>query len=74
MIVVWVGVLVVVVLLAYAGMWLVWAARVAIEAHFARSAYAATSALILTPMLWELTLRFQFLSPAITAALLTVSR
>ena len=56
--------------LAYAGMWLVWAARVPVEAQLARIVYAATSALILTPMLWELTLRFQFLSSSITSALL----
>ena len=58
--------------LAYAGMWLVWAARVPRDARLARTVYAATSALILTPMLWELTLRFQFLPSFITAALLAV--
>ncbi len=57
--------------LAYAAMWLVWAARVPLDARLARTVYAATSVLILTPMLWELTLRFQFLPPAMTAALLT---
>ena len=57
--------------LAYAAMWLAWAARVSLDAQFARVAYAATSALILTPMLWELTLRFQVLTSSLTAALLT---
>ena len=57
--------------LIYAGTWLVWAARAPINARFRRTAYAATSALILTPMLWELTLRFQVLPTSITAALLT---
>ena len=57
--------------LAYAAMWLVWAARVPLDARLARAVYAATSALILSPMLWELTLRFQFLPSAMTAALLS---
>jgi hypothetical protein len=56
--------------LAYAAMWLISAARAPLEARLARIVYAATSALILTPMLWELTLRFQFLPASITAALL----
>jgi len=34
----------------------------------ANSIYAGTSALILAPMLWELTLRFTVLSPAVAAA------
>ena len=52
--------------LAYAGMWLLWAAGVA-TIPFARAAYAVTSALILAPMLWELTLHFKVL-PAYAAA------
>lgn len=56
--------------LAYAGMWLVWAARVPADARFAGAAYAATSAFILSPMLWELTLRFKVLPDAVTALLL----
>jgi hypothetical protein len=56
--------------IAYAGMWLVWAMRVPSRAWFAGTTYAATSALILAPMLWELTLRFNFLSPAAAAAIL----
>jgi hypothetical protein len=60
-------VLVVALALAYAGMWLVWAARAATTAPFARAAYAVTSALILAPMLWELTLHFKVL-PAYAAA------
>ena len=63
---------VVVLALAYAGMWLVWAARVSSEARFASTVYATTSALILAPMLWELTLRFGVLSPWATASVLTV--
>ncbi|MGB9233974.1 MAG: hypothetical protein WCC04_06140 [Terriglobales bacterium] len=62
---------VVVLALAYAGTWLVWAARTKTEAHFSRVAYAATAALILTPMLAELTLRFQVLPGSVTAGLLS---
>lgn len=56
--------------LAYAAMWLVWAARVSPDAQFASTAYAATSALILAPMLWELTLVFKVLSTSVTAGVL----
>jgi hypothetical protein len=41
-----------------------------VKAWFASAAWACTSALILVPMLWELTLRFRFLPSAITAAIL----
>ena len=56
--------------LAYASMWLVWASRVPVEARFAGTAYAATSALILAPMLWELILVFKVLSAFATAGIL----
>ena len=62
---------VVVLALLYAGTWLVWATRVPVGALFARFAYAATAALILAPMLGELTLRFQVLSSGVTAILLS---
>ena len=39
----------------YAIGWLAWAARTRAGAWFAAAAYAGTSALILAPMLWELT-------------------
>jgi hypothetical protein len=58
--------------LAYAGTWLVWAARVLDGARFASAAYAATAGVILAPMLGELTLRFQVLSSLVTAGLLSV--
>jgi hypothetical protein len=58
--------------LAYAGTWLVWAARVPSSARFASTAYAATAALILAPMLGELTLRFQVLPNSATSVLLSV--
>jgi hypothetical protein len=56
--------------LSYAGMWLLWAARVSASVPFASAAYALTSALILAPMLWELTLRFKVLSASATAGVL----
>jgi hypothetical protein len=52
---------------AYAITWLVWGARTRAESWFPSSVYACTSALILAPMLWELTLRFKVMS-ASTAA------
>ena len=57
--------------LAYAGMWLLWAARVPANIPFASTAWAVTSALILAPMLWELTLRFKVLPASVTAGVLT---
>jgi hypothetical protein len=54
----------------YAIGWLVAASRTRASARFAPSMYAGTSALILAPMLWELTMRFQVLAPAAAAAVL----
>ena len=56
----------------YAIGWLVWAARTRANAWFAATAYAGTSALILAPLLWELTFRFQVLSASGAAAVLAV--
>jgi hypothetical protein len=53
--------------IVYAFLWLVWAARVRGGPRFTSSIYASTSALILAPMLCELTLRFEVL-PAAAAA------
>ena len=50
----------------YACFWMVWAARVHVASRFASATYALTSVLILSPLLWESTVRFQSLS--ITAA------
>ncbi len=58
--------------LLYAGMWLLWAARASLEATFASTAYATTAAVILSPMLWELTLRFKVMPPGITATVLVM--
>ncbi len=56
--------------IAYAALWLVWAARVKAGEWLASTTYACTSALILAPLLWELALRFKLLSAPITAGLL----
>ncbi len=58
--------------IVYAILWLAWAARVPAGAWFASATYACTSALILAPMLWELTLRFKVLPAAVTAGVLGV--
>ncbi len=63
---------IVILALAYAGMWLVWAARAPASARFASSVYAGTAALILAPMLWELTVRFEVLPSSATAGILGV--
>ena len=55
--------------IVYAIAWLFWAARAKTAGNFPRAIYAGSSALILGPMLWELTLRFQVLSPALAAGL-----
>ena len=54
--------------IVYALLWLVGAARV--SAWFSSAVYAGTSALILAPMLWELTLSFKVLPAQATAAIL----
>jgi hypothetical protein len=54
---------------AYAMLWLVQAIRVHAQ-KFASTTYALTSILILSPMLWETTVRFEFVSPAYAGAIL----
>ncbi len=56
--------------LAYAASWLVWAAWPQVQAPLARYSYAVTAALILSPLLWEVTVRFGVLSPRVAAAIL----
>ncbi len=56
--------------MAYAAIWIAAAARAPASNVFARIVYSLTSALILAPMLWELTLRFHVLSPTASAAIL----
>lgn len=52
----------------YAFGWLVWSSRVS-RSH-ARVVYAATSALILAPMLWEITLELHVFTPMASAGVL----
>lgn len=59
-----------VVAIVYAMIWLAGASRVVVAKRFAGAIYAGTSALILAPMLWELTLRFNLLTPVLTACVL----
>ena len=54
----------------YAGMWLVWAVRTHATNRFASITYGITAALILSPLMWEATVRFQVLSPNFTAVVL----
>lgn len=53
---------------AYAFVWLVWSTRVSNNLN--RTFYAATSALMLAPMLWENTLAFHVFTPTATAGVL----
>ena len=52
----------------YACGWMIWAVRIQATNRFASIVYAITSALILSPLLWESTVRFQVLSPTFAAA------
>jgi hypothetical protein len=56
--------------IVYAAMWMIWAAKTHATSRFGSATYAITSALILSPMLWESTVRFQVLSPAASALIL----
>jgi hypothetical protein len=57
--------------IAYALGWLVWASRVKAGDWLAGTTYACTSALILAPMLWELTLRFKVLPATVSAVVVS---
>ena len=61
--------IVVIIAIAYAALWLVWANR-AHDGKFESAIYGATAALIFSPMIGELTLRFNVLSPGISAGAL----
>lgn len=54
----------------YAGLWLVWAIRKYPAHRLAGIAYAITSAMIFCPLLWESTVRFRVLPPAVASILL----
>ena len=61
---------VVFVAILYACFWMVWAVRAQAVSRVARVTYALTSALILCPMLWESTVRFQVLSAPLASVVL----
>ena len=61
---------VLVIAMVYAALWLLWATKTHPANHFASVTYAITAALILSPLLWESTVRFQVLRPAFTASVL----
>lgn len=54
--------------IVYACFWMVWAVHIHSASRFASITYGITSTLILSPLLWESTVRFQVLSPAVAAA------
>jgi len=54
--------------IVYAFLWLVWATRSRGGPRLASTIYAATSVLILAPMLWELSLRFKVISAPMSAS------
>jgi hypothetical protein len=56
--------------IVYAGLWMLWAVRAHAANRFASATYGITAALILAPLLWESTVRFQVLAPAFTAVVL----
>jgi hypothetical protein len=62
--------LLLIVAIAYAGGWLVWAARTHRNSHFASTVFGMTVAFILAPLLWEGTVRFQDLTPGFASAVL----
>lgn len=56
--------------IVYAALWMVLAVRTHPANRFASGTYGVTSALILSPLLWESTVRFQVLAPAFAAVVL----
>jgi hypothetical protein len=46
----------------YAAAWLFWAARAPVERRLSTTVYSLTSVMILSPLLWEATLRFHMVS------------
>ncbi|MGA3295714.1 MAG: hypothetical protein ABSE45_17245 [Candidatus Acidiferrales bacterium] len=56
--------------LCYAAAWLAWAAWPGPQTRLVRYSYAITAALILSPLLWEVTVRFRMIEPRVAAAVL----
>lgn len=54
----------------YAALWMVWAVRTHVTNRFASATYGTTSVLILAPLLWESTVRFEVIPPAFAATVL----
>jgi hypothetical protein len=59
-----------IVALLYAAGWLVWAAWPGAQTQLARTGSALTATLILSPLLWEVTVRFRVFEAPVTAACL----
>jgi len=57
-----------IVAILYACFWMIWSART--SNRFASVTYAVTYAMILSPLLWEATVRFHSISPSVSAAAL----
>lgn len=56
--------------IVYACLWMFWAIRLHATNDFASVTYGVTSALILSPLLWESTVRFHVVPPAFTGIVL----
>src|ERR1019366_10782481 len=54
----------------YAVLWLVWAARTPAERRLETALHSVTSVLVLSPLLWEATLRFHVVSTWMAADIL----
>jgi hypothetical protein len=54
----------------YACGWMLWAARTHADSPFASNVYGVTSAMILAPLMWEATVRFQVISATFGAVVL----
>jgi len=61
---------VLIIAILYACFWMLWAVRTEAASRFASVTCALTSALILSPMLWETTVSFHVLSPALASVVL----
>jgi len=64
--------LLVIAAILYSALWLLLSVRLRPSEGFARAVYALTAVLILSPLLWEATVRFHILSPMAAACALTV--
>jgi hypothetical protein len=55
----------------YAALWMFWASKTHDKDRFASGTYAVTSVLILAPLLWESTVRFEVIPPTLAAIVLS---